>query len=123
VKLTLTKLVVENFKGIRELSIEFTDTTNIYGANATGKTSIQDAFTWLLFNKDAEGNAPGSDNFREKPLGRGRQGNPQPRYQRDRLFRAGRRALRPQADAARKLGEEARPERRGLPREHIGVLD
>ncbi len=67
-KLTLTKLVVENFKGIRELSIEFTDTTNIYGANATGKTSIQDAFTWLLFNKDAEGNAPGSDNFREKPL-------------------------------------------------------
>ncbi len=67
-KLTLTKLVVENFKGIREMAIEFTDTTNIYGANATGKTSIQDAFTWLLFNKDAEGNAPGSDNFREKPL-------------------------------------------------------
>lgn len=66
--LVIERLDISNFKGIRDLSVSFGDVTHIHGANATGKTSIQDAFTWLLFNKDAEGNAPGSDNFREKPL-------------------------------------------------------
>ena len=67
--LTLNRMEIENFKGVKHLKIDFSDRTDIYGANATGKTSIQDAFTWLLYNKDADGNAPGSDNFREKPLG------------------------------------------------------
>ena len=68
-RLSLEKIIIENFKGIRSLSIDFADTeTHIFGMNGTGKSSIADAFTWVLFNKDSHGNAPGSDNFREKPL-------------------------------------------------------
>jgi exonuclease SbcC len=43
-----------NFKGVRNLNIDFGDVTNISGDNATGKTSIFDAFTWLLFGKNSE---------------------------------------------------------------------
>ncbi|HFL0606091.1 TPA: AAA family ATPase [Listeria monocytogenes] len=49
----LLKLQLENFKGIKELEIDFQDNTAIYGANASGKTTILDAFTWLLFDKDS----------------------------------------------------------------------
>lgn len=49
----IKKLKLTNFKGIRELSIDFSDTTTIAGANATGKSTIFDAFTWLLFGKDS----------------------------------------------------------------------
>ncbi|MBV4426470.1 AAA family ATPase [Clostridium tyrobutyricum] len=50
----LEKLSLRNFKGIKELNIDFSNITNIYGDNATGKTSIFDAFTWLLFDKDSQ---------------------------------------------------------------------
>ncbi len=50
----LEKLSLRNFKGIKELDIDFSNITNIYGDNATGKTSIFDAFTWLLFDKDSQ---------------------------------------------------------------------
>ncbi|EJQ3348630.1 ATP-binding protein [Listeria monocytogenes] len=49
----LLKLQLENFKGIKELEIDFENSTSIYGANASGKTTILDAFTWLLFDKDS----------------------------------------------------------------------
>ncbi|HHQ0867301.1 TPA: AAA family ATPase [Listeria innocua] len=49
----LLKLQLENFKGIKELEIDFENSTSIYGANASGKTTIIDAFTWLLFDKDS----------------------------------------------------------------------
>ncbi|MBC1663170.1 AAA family ATPase [Listeria welshimeri] len=49
----LLKLRLENFKGVKELEIDFQDNTSIYGANASGKTTILDAFTWLLFDKDS----------------------------------------------------------------------
>ncbi|MBM5675569.1 AAA family ATPase [Listeria seeligeri] len=49
----LLKLQLENFKGIKGLEIDFQDNTSIYGANASGKTTILDAFTWLLFDKDS----------------------------------------------------------------------
>lgn len=49
----LKKLTLTNFKGIKDLTIDFDDETNIYGDNATGKTTIFDAFTWLLFGKDS----------------------------------------------------------------------
>lgn len=52
-KITLKKLSLVNFKGISDLSIEFAEYTNIHGANGTGKTTIFDAFTWLLFGKDS----------------------------------------------------------------------
>ena len=43
-----------NFKGVRKLNVDFGDITNITGDNATGKTTIFDAFTWLLFGKNSE---------------------------------------------------------------------
>lgn len=67
-RMSLEKMVIENFKGTRKLTIDFSEETHIFGMNGTGKTTIPDAFSWVLFNKDSSGNAPGSDNFREKPL-------------------------------------------------------
>lgn len=46
-------LQLENFKGIKDLTIDFKDTTNIYGDNAVGKTTIFDAYSWLLWDKDS----------------------------------------------------------------------
>lgn len=51
--ITLEKLELKNFKGIKDLTIDFASETNIYGKNATGKTTIFDSFTWLLFGKDS----------------------------------------------------------------------
>ena len=45
--------MLENFKGIKDLTIDFKDTTNIYGDNAVGKTTIFDAYSWLLWDKDS----------------------------------------------------------------------
>jgi predicted ATP-binding protein involved in virulence len=53
--LRLRKISIENFKGISQLVIDFQERTTISGQNATGKTTIMDGFTWLLFNKDSEG--------------------------------------------------------------------
>ncbi len=49
----IKKLTLINFKGIKKLSIEFNEVTNIHGENGTGKSTIFDAFTWLLFGKDS----------------------------------------------------------------------
>lgn len=54
-RILLKKLAIQNFKGCRERIIEFGETTNIFGANASGKTTIMDAFCWLMFNKDSTG--------------------------------------------------------------------
>lgn len=44
-----------NFKGFRNITIEFNeDITTICGRNGSGKTSIFDGFTWLLFGKDSQ---------------------------------------------------------------------
>lgn len=51
--INLKKLRLRNFKGIKNLEINFGKVTNIYGENATGKTTVFDAFTWLLFDKDS----------------------------------------------------------------------
>ena len=52
-KIILNGLRINHFKGIKALDISFSLTTNIYGDNATGKTSVMDAFLWLLFGKDS----------------------------------------------------------------------
>jgi len=52
--ITLQSLELKNFKGIKDLAINFGQVTNISGENATGKTTIFDAFTWLLFDKDSQ---------------------------------------------------------------------
>ena len=53
-KIKLLKLSLKNFKGIKDLDIKFGDITEIRGANATGKTTIVDAFNWLVFGKDSK---------------------------------------------------------------------
>lgn len=50
----INTLRLQNFKGIKELEIDFKDKlTNIYGDNAVGKTTVFDAFCWLLWDKDS----------------------------------------------------------------------
>ncbi len=49
----LKQLTLSNFKGIRQLTIELNAITNIQGDNGTGKSTIFDAFAWLLFGKDS----------------------------------------------------------------------
>ena len=52
----IERLSLQNFKGIRNLEINAEGKNlNIYGDNATGKTTVFDAFMWLLFNKDSLG--------------------------------------------------------------------
>jgi exonuclease SbcC len=52
-KIDLKKLALTNFKGIRHLVITGAQVLNIFGDNATGKTTLFDAFLWLLFGKDS----------------------------------------------------------------------
>lgn len=61
----LIKRTITNFKGVDKLVIEPNgNDLNIYGDNATGKTTIADAGTWLLFGKDSLNRA----DFEIKPL-------------------------------------------------------
>lgn len=52
-KVKITKLSLLNFKGIKNFEVEFNHSTRIYGDNRAGKTTLVDAFTWLLFGKDS----------------------------------------------------------------------
>lgn len=53
-QIKLKKLKLENFKGIKSLEIDFKeDVTNILADNGKGKTTIFDAYTWLLWDKDS----------------------------------------------------------------------
>ena len=53
-EIRIYNLKLKNFKGIKDLEIVFDGTdTNIYGKNATGKTTVFDAFKWLFFDKDS----------------------------------------------------------------------
>ena len=55
-KLIIESLKIRNFKGIREQDITFDPVeTSICGENGTGKTTVVDAFNWLLFEKDSQG--------------------------------------------------------------------
>ena len=61
-------MILKNFKKIQDLTVEFTDkNTFICGGNGTGKTTLQDAFLWLLFGKDSTNRA--DTNFNIKTLG------------------------------------------------------
>ena len=63
-RMILKSLHMENFKGIKSLDVNFSNKTSIKGQNAVGKTTIFDAFTWLLFNK----NSAGEEKFNMRPL-------------------------------------------------------
>lgn len=51
----LQSLNLSNFKGIKSFSLTSDNASvDVFGDNATGKTSIFDAFNWLLFDKDSQ---------------------------------------------------------------------
>lgn len=61
----LLKMTLDNFKGIGHIELDFGGkNANIYGANGTGKTTVFDAFTWLLFGRSSEERA----NFSPKTI-------------------------------------------------------
>ena len=52
--IVIKRLSLLNFKGIRNLTVDFDEyETSVFGANGTGKTTLFDAFTWVLFGKDS----------------------------------------------------------------------
>lgn len=63
-KIEIKSMSVQNFKGCKSLDISFSNVTNIYGKNASGKTTVADAFFWLMFGKDSQGR----EKFQIRPL-------------------------------------------------------
>lgn len=62
----LIRLRLENFQGVRLADFTFDgQSASIYGDNATGKTTVFNAFTWLLFDKASTG----AKNFSPKTEG------------------------------------------------------
>ena len=60
----LNQLLIDHFQGINHIDICLGNKTSIYGDNATGKTTIFNAFTWLLTGKSGNG----SKGFNPKPI-------------------------------------------------------
>ena len=66
-EIKILRLTLENFKCHAFLNLQLDgQSVGIYGDNATGKTSVYDALTWLLFGKDSAGS--GEKNIDIKPL-------------------------------------------------------
>ena len=64
----LLHLTITNFKGIRSFELPLNGGSAIVsGTNGAGKTSLFDAYTWLLFGKDSAGRS--ETNFEVKPFG------------------------------------------------------
>lgn len=61
----LISLIIGSFKGLKKFQVEFDDDSTIIKAqNGIGKTTVFDAFLWLLFNKDSTGRK----DFEVRPL-------------------------------------------------------
>lgn len=56
-EIKLLSLALHQFKGMTFTFTPEGENSNIFGRNATGKTTIMDALTWLLFGKDSLGRA------------------------------------------------------------------
>lgn len=55
-QIILKSLRLQNFQGASSVFVEFSEKeTNISGKNRSGKTTLFDAFIWLLFGKDSGG--------------------------------------------------------------------
>lgn len=66
-EIKILELTLRNFKGIKDFTLSPEGkNVNVYGDNATGKTTVMDAFIWLLFDKDSQN----SSNFNVKTLDR-----------------------------------------------------
>ena len=62
----LLTLRLENFQGLKSEELKFDGhSASIYGDNATGKTTVFNAMTWLLFDKASTG----AKNFTPKTKG------------------------------------------------------
>ncbi len=55
IEIKLTRLLLKNFKGMTFEFYPDGSDVNIFGCNASGKTTLADAFSWLLFDKDSQG--------------------------------------------------------------------
>lgn len=61
----LRNMVIDNFKGISHFEVDIDCLlTQIRGNNGTGKTSVYDAYLWLLTGKDSKG----SESFKVQPV-------------------------------------------------------
>lgn len=63
-QIKLLSMHIQNFKGCKDRAIEFGQTTRITGDNGVGKSTVFDAYLWLLFDK----NSKGVTNFAVRPL-------------------------------------------------------
>lgn len=63
-QIKLLSMHIQNFKGCKDRNIEFGQTTRITGDNGVGKSTVFDAYLWLLFDK----NSKGVTNFAVRPL-------------------------------------------------------
>lgn len=64
-KTVIKQIILQNFKGCKNATYTFDGkNVTVCGANGSGKTTIFDAFTWLLFGKDSLDNAK----FEIRPL-------------------------------------------------------
>ena len=62
---TIQTLRLRNFKGVKDFTLEPAgQNTSVFGRNETGKTTLADAFFYLLFGKDSRGSA----DFQIKPV-------------------------------------------------------
>lgn len=64
-KILIKKMKILNFKGIKELQVDFGGNNfAVFGANGVGKTTLVDAFCWCLWGKDSRNQA----DFDIKPI-------------------------------------------------------
>lgn len=68
-ELFLKRMKLENFKNHKALDINFKMRSAIKGPNFAGKSSIADAFFWVLFGKSSTGKPEGKE-FRVRPYDR-----------------------------------------------------
>ena len=57
-EIKLISLSLKNFKGVKDFTLAANgNDVQVFGDNATGKTTLYDAFLWLLFGKDSQNKA------------------------------------------------------------------
>jgi len=56
-KIILKELSLVNFQGVRNETFTFTELTKVSGDNETGKSTLNNAWTWLITGKDLFGSA------------------------------------------------------------------